>query len=319
MARFYDGILDRIGNTPLVRLNTYCDMSHIKRNIYAKLEGENPGGSIKVRAALYSIERAEKQGKLGEHNELVIEAANLNTAVGLAVVCAAKNYKLVIVMADTEDNERYSLLHAYGVQVVLTPGSQGMMGANRKADELCRSNPDAFRPRLFYNTAAVAAYRPIASEIWRDTGGAVDILVAGVGSGATITGIGEALKRKKKSVQVVAVEAEEGQMLLSNKMPVPHGIRGISTGEMPPLVNINVIDEVYPVNSACAYGCCVGIASNDGILAGISSGAVIYAATQLARMPGNEDKMIVAVLPDTGERYLNTGLFDYNESYIIVK
>lgn len=319
MAKIHNNILDRIGNTPLVRLSNYCDSMHIGKNIYAKMEGDNPGGSIKVRAALYSIEKGERQGKLGEHNTLVIEAANLNTAIGLAVVCAAKRYKLVVVMADVEGDERYSLLHAYGVQVVLTSKGQGIAGAKRKADELCHKNPRAFRPRLFYNSASSAAYKAVANEIWRDTGGAVDIVVVGVGSGATITGIAEALKRKKKSVQIVAVEAEEGQMLLSNKIPVPHGIRGISTGEMPPLVNVNLIDEVYPVSSASAYGACVGIASNDGILAGISSGAIVYAATQLARMPGNQEKFIVVVLPDTGERYLNTGLFDYSDSYIVIE
>lgn len=311
-------ILSYIGNTPLIKLDKLCEVSHVDKNIYVKLEGENPGGSVKIRAALYCIEKAEKAGHLGANQQLVIEATNLNTAVGLAIVCAAKNYKLVIVMADTEDNKHYSLLHAYGVQVILTPGSQGLMGANKKADQLCKKYPEAYRPRLFYNTTTISAYRAIGREIWRDTDGKVDIIVAGVGSGATITGIAEHLKRKNKDIEVVAVEAEESQLLLGGKEPASHGIRGFSTDEYPPLINRKVIDEVYPVKSLNAFGGCVALAANDGILAGISSGAVVHAALQLARMPQNASKMIVAILPDTGERYLGTGLFDQNESYIVI-
>ncbi len=318
MSKTYGNILSCIGNTPLVRLNKYCDVSHIQKNIYVKLESANPGGSIKTRSALHCLEKAEKAGKLSGEYGLVIEAANFNTAIGLAVVCCAKNYKLVVVMPDTEGNEKYSLLHAYGVQVVLTPGEQGMAGAIKKAGELVKKHPEAYRPNIFKNPDSVSAYRSIANEIWRDTDGNVDIIVCGVGSGATITGIGEAIKRKKKSVEMVAVEAEEAQVLLSNDPPSPHGIRGISYGTEPPVINRKIIDEVYPVSSMNAYGACVAIASNDGILAGISSGAVIYAATQLARMPQNADKTIVAILPDTGERYLGTGLFDWNESYILL-
>lgn len=320
MSKQNSSILSCIGNTPLVRLNKYCDAKHIDKSIWVKLESANPGGSIKTRAALYCIERAERSGKLsGGDNGLIIEAANFNTAIGLAVVCCAKNYKLVVVMPDVEGNEKYSLLHAYGVQVVLTPGGLGMKGAIRKADELCKKHPEAYRPNIFLNPDAPHAYRALANEIWRDTCGEVDIIVCGVGSGATITGVGEAIKRKKKSVEIVAVEAEEAQVLLTDEYtPAPHGIRGISYGEAPPLINRKIIDEVYPVSSINAYGACVAIASNDGILAGISSGAVIYAATQLARMPQNADKTIVAILPDTGERYLGTGLFDWNESYILL-
>lgn len=311
-------ILSYIGNTPLIRLNKLCEVSHVDKNIYVKLEGQNPGGSIKIRAALYCIEKAEKTGALGPNQQLVIEATNLNAAIGLAIVCAAKNYKFVAVMADTEDNKHYSILHAYGVQVVLTPGMQGLMGANKKADEICKKYPHAYRPRLFYNTSTISAYRAVGREIWRDTNGKADILVAGVGSGSTITGVAEHLKRKNKNIEVVAVEAEESQLLLGGKTPLPHGIRGISYQEYPPLINRKVIDEVYPVKSAHAFGACVAIAANDGILVGISSGAVIYAAIQLARMPQNANKTIIAILPDTGERYLGTGLFDQNESYIVV-
>ena len=319
MAKKYNNILDTIGHTPLVKLNQFCEALHVGKNIYVKLEGTNPGGSLKVRAALSCIEKAERSGKLKKEGGLVIEAASFNTAVGLAVVCAAKNHKLVIVMPNTESKERRSLLHSYGVQIVLTDGKLGIKGAEKRADELCRSNPDAFRPRFFYNHDVISGYKKIASEIWHDTAGEVDIVVAGVGSGATITSIGEYIKRKKKSVEIVAVEAEEAQVLLDDeKDPMPHGICGLGKGEMPPLINTKLIDEVYPVSSANAYGACVAIASNDGILAGISSGAALYAAAQIARMPQNADKTIVVVLAETGERYLGTGLFDWNESYIVV-
>lgn len=320
MGKICGGILDRVGKTPLVQLNSYCLNMHVKPNVYAKLECENPGGSMKIRAALYIIEKAERRGKLGGHKALVIEAAVYNTAVALAVVCAAKQYKLVIVMPDIKEKRDYSLLRAYGAQVVLTPGAQGMAGAGRMADEMCRRNPHAFRPRIYNNAAAPAAYRSVASEIWRDTEGQVDILVCGVGSGAAITGIGETLKRKKRSLQVVAVEAEETkQAAVMGKNRVDHGIFGINNGEMPPLLNADIVDEIYPVSSADAYSGCVSIAANDGVLAGISSGAAVYAAVQLARIPENENRMIVALLPDTGERYLSTGLFDCNDNYIVMQ
>jgi len=300
-------LTDLIGNTPLLELERYNESNGVK-NIVAKLEYFNPLGSVKDRAAFYMIESAEKEGLIKE-GTVIIEPTSGNTGVGLAFVAAAKGYKLVLTMPDTMSVERRNLLAALGAELVLTPGSGGMKGAIDKALELRDSYPSAFVPQQFENPANPNAHRETtAIEILRDTDNQVDIFVAGVGTGGTITGVGETLKSKLPNVKIVAVEPEDSAVI-SGESAGPHKIQGIGAGFIPKNLNVDVIDEVIRVTNDDAFKTSKEVASKEGLLVGISSGAALHAAKVLASRPENKDKRIVVLLADTGERYLSTTLY----------
>jgi cysteine synthase A len=301
-----DSIVDLVGNTPLVRLGRLS--AGLPAQVAAKLESFNPLGSVKDRIARSMIEAAERQGLIGP-DSLIVEPTSGNTGVGLAFVCAARGYRLLLTMPDTMSVERRLLLRALGAELVLTPGSEGMIGAVRKAEEIAGTTPNAFIPQQFKNPANPEVHRrTTAQEIWRDTDGRVDIIVAGVGTGGTITGLAEALKEKKPSVRAVAVEPAASPVLSGGK-PGPHRIQGIGAGFVPDVLNMAVVDEVVTVEEADAAETARRLAREEGILAGISSGAAAWAALQVAARPENEGKLVIVVLPDTGERYLSTDLF----------
>lgn len=302
-----NNIIELIGNTPLVQLNTLT--KDLPAKIAVKLEFFNPGNSVKDRIAAAMIEAAEKAGKINKQT-IIVEPTSGNTGIGLAMVCAAKGYKLVITMPESMSQERKMLLRAYGAELILTPAAEGMGGAIAKAQELAASNPDVyFVPQQFENPANPEVHRQTTGEeIWRDTDGKVDIFVAGVGTGGTVTGVGETLKAKNPNIQVYAVEPE-ASAVLSGGQKGPHPIQGIGAGFIPKTLNTEIYDGVIQVPNDAAFKVAREMAQKEGILVGISSGAAVWSALQLAAKPENAGKLIVVVLPSYGERYLSTPLF----------
>lgn len=312
MKKIAERLTDLVGNTPLLELNNYNKNKRLKARVIAKLEYFNPAGSVKDRVALAMIEDAEAKGLL-KPGATIIEPTSGNTGVGLAFVAAAKGYKLILTMPDTMSLERRNLLKALGAELVLTPGADGMKGAIARAEELKAANHGSLILQQFDNPANPAMHeRTTGQEIWRDTDGRVDIFVAGVGTGGTVSGVGAALKANNPKVRIVAVEPEDSPVLSGGK-PGPHKIQGIGAGFVPKNYNSAVIDEVLLVSNDDAIRTGRELAKYEGLLVGISSGAAVAAATRLARLPENEGKTIVALLPDTGERYLSTLLYAFEE------
>ena len=312
MKKIAERLTDLVGNTPLLELNNYNKNKGLKARVIAKLEYFNPAGSVKDRVALAMIEDAEAKGLL-KPGATIIEPTSGNTGVGLAFVAAAKGYKLILTMPDTMSLERRNLLKALGAELVLTSGADGMKGAIARAEELKTANPGSLILQQFDNPANPAMHeRTTGQEIWRDTDGRVDIFVAGVGTGGTVSGVGAALKANNPKVKIVAVEPEDSPVLSGGK-PGPHKIQGIGAGFVPKNYNSAVIDEVLQVSNDDAIRTGRELAKYEGLLVGISSGAAVAAATRLARLPENEGKTIVALLPDTGERYLSTLLYAFEE------
>ena len=310
MVKIAKQLTDLIGNTPLLELSHYNKSKELKATIIAKLEYFNPAGSVKDRVAFSMIEDAEKKGIL-KQDSVIIEPTSGNTGVGLAFVAAVKKYKLILTMPDTMSMERRNLLKALGAIIVLTPGVEGMKGAITKAEELKKETPDAVILQQFENPANPEIHRhTTGEEIWRDTDGKVDIFVAGVGTGGTITGVGGTLKKHNPEVKVVAVEPSDSPVLSGGKAGA-HKIQGIGAGFVPAIYDASVVDEVFPVPDAIRTG--RDLAQQEGLLVGISSGAAVFAAMELARRPENAGKNIVALLPDTGERYLSTLLYAFDE------
>lgn len=304
MAKFFTSVEQLIGGTPLLQLQ----LPGCRATLLAKLEGMNPGGSVKDRAAVAMLDAGEKDGLLLPGGT-VIEPTSGNTGIGLAAVAAARGYRAIIVMPDTMSRERQLLMQAYGAQVVLTPGAEGMAGSIEKAKALAKEIPGSFLPMQFDNPANPQAHvQTTGPEIWEDTDGAVDIFVAGVGTGGTLTGVGSFLKTQKPDVQIVAVEPA-GSPLLSGGKAGSHGLQGIGANFIPKVLDRGLIDLVIPVTEAQAYAAARILGSSCGVLAGISSGAALHAAWELARKEENAGKTIVVLLPDTGERYLSTDLF----------
>ena len=298
-------IFDLIGNTPLLQLNNYCKKNHLAATILAKLEYFNPAGSAKDRIAKAMIEKAEADGLLTP-DSVIIEPTSGNTGIGLAAVAAAKGYRIILTMPETMSVERRNLLAAYGAELVLTEGAKGMKGAIAKAQELAKEIPHSFIPSQFTNMANPEAHkRTTGPEIWRDSEGKVDIFVAGVGTGGTISGVGQYLKSQNPNVKIVAVEPADSPVLSEGKAG-PHKIQGIGAGFIPDTLDTAIYDEIMKVESADAFQTGRALARSEGLLVGISSGAAAYAATVLAKRPENAGKTIVVLLPDTGERYLST-------------
>ena len=308
MANIYQSAEALIGSTPLLRMTALEREHQLKAAVLAKLEYFNPAGSVKDRAAKYMIEEAEKRGLL-KKGAVIIEPTSGNTGIGLAAIAAVKGYRVILTMPETMSVERRNILKAYGAEIVLTEGARGMKGAIAKADELAAKIPGSFIPGQFENPAnAKAHYETTGPEIWKDTDGKVDIFVAGVGTGGTITGVGAYLKEKNPGVKIVAVEPADSPVL-SGKAPGPHKIQGIGAGFVPELLNTDIYDEILTVEGEAAFAVGKEIARKEGILVGISSGAAMWAAIELARRPENQGKMIVALLPDSGDRYYSTPLF----------
>ncbi len=306
--RIYQSFTDLIGNTPLLQLNHYAKSESLDATILAKLEAFNPAGSVKDRVAKAMIEDAEKQGIL-KPGSTIIEPTSGNTGIGLAAVAVAKGYKVILTMPDTMSEERRNLLKAYGAKLVLTEGAKGMQGAIDKAEELKQELPGSIIAGQFINPANPAAhYATTGPEIWTDTHGKVDIFVAGVGTGGTLSGVGKYLKEQNPNIQIVAVEPADSP-ILSGGNAGPHGIQGIGANFVPKTLDTNIYDEVIPVRTEDAFSAGRKLAQTEGFLAGISSGAALFAATQLAQRPENKGKLIVTLLPDTGDRYLSTKLF----------
>lgn len=312
MKKIAQRLTDLVGNTPLLELNNYGKNKNLKARVIVKLEYFNPAGSVKDRVALAMIEDAETKGLL-KPGATVIEPTSGNTGVGLAFVAASKGYKLILTMPDTMSTERRNLLKALGAELVLTPGADGMKGAIARAEELQASTPGSLILQQFDNRANPAVYeRTTGQEIWQDTDGKVDIFVAGVGTGGTVSGVGAALKKHNSRIQVVAVEPEDSPVLSGGK-PGPHKIQGIGAGFVPKNYNSAVVDGIMQVSNDDAIRTGRELAKYEGLLVGISSGAAVSAATRLAQLPENEGKNIVVLLPDTGERYLSTLLYAFEE------
>jgi cysteine synthase A len=306
MAKIYNNLTDLIGGTPLLSLHRLG--GGLKAEVVAKLESFNPGGSVKDRIGFSMIKDAEERGLLNK-NSVIIEPTSGNTGIALAFVAAARGYRLILTMPDTMSVERRNLLKAYGAELVLTPGAKGMKGAIEAAQELGEKTPNSFVPQQFQNPANPEIHRATtAEEIWNDTDGKVDFLVSGVGTGGTLTGVGEVIKARKPGFKIVAVEPFDSPVL-SGGAPGPHKIQGIGAGFVPEVLNISIIDEIYKVRNDEAFAAARRLAKEEGVLTGISGGAALHAALQIAGRPGNDGKLIVVVLPDTGERYLSTALY----------
>ena len=304
----YDTITDLIGSTPLLKLNRFAAAESLGAEVYAKLEYFNPAGSVKDRIAYAMITDAEKSGAL-KSGSVIIEPTSGNTGIGLAAVAAARGYRIIIVMPETMSVERRQLMKAYGAELVLTEGAKGMKGAIAKAQELAAQTPDSFIPGQFTNPANPSAHRATTGpEIWNDTDGTVDIFVAGVGTGGTLTGVGEYLKSQNPNVKVVAVEPA-GSPVLSKGVAGAHKIQGIGAGFVPDTLNTKIYDEIITVENEDAFATGRELARKEGLLVGISSGAAVWAAARLAKRPENQGKRIVVLLPDTGDRYLSTPMF----------
>lgn len=304
----YETLTDLIGSTPLVKLKNYVKLNGLEADIYGKLEYFNPAGSAKDRIAKAMIDDAEARGVL-KPGAVIIEPTSGNTGIGLAAVAAVRGYKIILTMPETMSVERRNLLKAYGAEIVLTDGSKGMKGAIEKADELAEEIPGSFIPSQFNNPANPAIHRVTTGpEIWEDTDGKVDIFVAGVGTGGTISGVGEYLKSKNPNIKIVAVEPA-GSPVLSKGTPGPHKLQGIGAGFVPKTLNTEIYDEIITVENEEAFTAGRTLAQKEGLLVGITSGAAVFAAAVLAKRPENKGKMIVAFLPDTGERYLSTPMF----------
>ena len=306
--KIFDKITDLIGGTPLLKLNNYSTQKGLDTPIIGKLEYFNPAGSVKDRIAKAMIDDAEAKGLL-KPDSVIIEPTSGNTGIGLAAVAAARGYRIILTMPETMSVERRNLLKAYGADLVLTDVAKGMKGAIAKADELAAQTPNSFIPSQFTNPANPTAHRETTGpEIWEDTEGKVDIFVAGVGTGGTVTGIGEYLKSKNPDVKIVAVEPA-GSPVLSEGTAGPHKIQGIGAGFVPETLNTSIYDEIITVENEAAFDTGRALARSEGLLVGISSGAAVFAATVLAQRPENKGKVIVALLPDTGDRYLSTPMF----------
>ena len=306
--KIYTSVTDLIGNTPLLQISNYSEKFASGGTILAKLEMFNPAGSIKDRVARGMIADAEASGKLVP-GATIIEPTSGNTGIGLAAIASAKGYKAIIVMPDSMSVERRTLMTAYGAELVLTPGAEGMSGAIKKASVLAASTPGAIVAGQFVNPANPAAhYDTTGPEIWSDTDGSVDIVVAGVGTGGTITGIGKFLKEKNPNIKIVAVEPADSPVL-SGGSAGPHGLQGIGAGFVPEILDTSVIDEIVTVTTDEAYTATRNLAATEGVLVGISSGAALHVATEIAKREENEGKKIVVILPDTGDRYLSTPMF----------
>ena len=312
MAKIAKKLTELIGNTPLLQLSNYSDNKHLLANVIVKIEAFNPAGCVKERIALAMIEDAEQRGLL-KPGAIIIEPTSGNTGIGLAMVAAIKGYKLILTMPETMSVERRTLLKALGAEIVLTPGVDGMKGAIAKAQQLAEESVQAFIPQQFDNPSNPEIHRTTTGEeIWRDTDGQVDIFVAGVGTGGTVSGVGQALKAHNPNVKIVAVEPSDSPVL-SGGNPGAHKIQGIGAGFVPKNYYPSVVDEIIQVSNDNAIHTARELAKQEGLLVGISSGAAVYAATQLALRPENKGKNIVALLPDTGERYLSTLLYAFEE------
>jgi cysteine synthase A len=306
MSAIFEDITAAVGFTPLVKINK---MGSGKTTILAKLESYNPCGSVKDRIALSMIRAAEKQGLI-KADTLIVEPTSGNTGIGLAFICAAKGYQLMLTMPESMSIERRKLLRLFGAEIVITPAERGMAGAVEKAEQLVKDNPNAFMPQQFINPANPQIHRETtAEEIWVDSGGNIDILVSGVGTGGTLTGCGEVLRQRNKNLKLVAVEPEDSPVL-SGGRPGPHKIQGIGAGFVPEVLNVEIIDETIQVSNNDAMVTARQLAAKEGILVGISAGAAMWAAIQISQRPETEGKTMVVILPDTGERYISTEMFD---------
>jgi len=308
MARVYKSITELVGKTPLLELGRYAKANELKARLIGKLEYYNPAGSVKDRIAKAMIDDAEERGIL-KPGSVIIEPTSGNTGIGLAAIAAARGYRIILTMPETMSIERRNLLRAYGAELVLTEGSKGMSGAIAKAEELAKEIPNSFIPGQFVNPANPEIHRRTTGpEIWEDTDGEIDIFVAGIGTGGTINGAGEYLRSKKPDLKIVAVEPDASPVLSGGK-PGPHKIQGIGAGFVPKVLNTSIYDEIVRVKNEDAFATGRAIARLEGLLVGISSGAAVWAATEIAKRPESEGKTIVVILPDTGERYLSTPLF----------
>lgn len=308
MSTIAKNLTELIGNTPLLELTNYNKANNLEAKVIAKLEYFNPGGSVKDRIGFSMIRDAEEKGLL-KNDTVIIEPTSGNTGIALAYIAAAKGYEIILTMPETMSIERRNLLKALGAKLVLTPGSEGMKGAIKKAQELSDEIPNSIVLQQFKNPANAQIHRETtAEEIWRDTNGTVNIFVAGVGTGGTITGVGEVLKKKNPNIKIIAVEPNDSPVL-SGGNPGPHKIQGIGAGFVPDILNKNVIDEVFRVKNEDAFATSRGLAKNEGLVVGISSGAAVFAAKEIAKRLENVGKNIIVLLPDTGERYLSTVLY----------